>query len=337
MLRNHYKKQYKAILKQRQATTFMKDDLDIIRMIKQETAIKNIDNISRTESYFYFYLKYPEIKWAFLASMVSRNAGWNMADLEGKWFPKILSKQKRRNLFYTYERANWLIFHDVYPQLLLYHLSKIKQKPYFYLLKAFNVSTFMEIEWMRFWKTHDEQRLITSLIINEQHVIQKPVIEHPFYKEKVFNSITYHLQDWFHFSQVLFPTIDGELYGFSTNDFTNIKSRIELGKKLAWLLFHKKYYRQFYTFSLRTTHTGSRYDYEQYQIPNKTRETPFLRVVFPVIHHRQVGQVDWYCGQASIEKHQAQPKKLNHFKLTNWYEKKQLQLQIGILLECLLK
>lgn len=40
------------------------------------------DNISRTVFYDQFYLKHKEIVWGYLASFVSRNAGWNMTDLE---------------------------------------------------------------------------------------------------------------------------------------------------------------------------------------------------------------------------------------------------------------
>ncbi|UOK59912.1 DUF2515 domain-containing protein [Bacillus sp. OVS6] len=33
-------------------------------------------------------MRNPEIRWAFLASMVSRNAGYCMTDLKGTWFQK---------------------------------------------------------------------------------------------------------------------------------------------------------------------------------------------------------------------------------------------------------
>lgn len=96
----------------------------LLTAIKKTTDKLNIDNISRTQAYATFYHRYPEVKWAFLASMVSRNAGWNMCDLQGKNMKKALSKQTRDLLFLTYERANWLIFKDVFPQLLLYAVSR---------------------------------------------------------------------------------------------------------------------------------------------------------------------------------------------------------------------
>jgi hypothetical protein len=113
----------------------------LLTAIKKTTDKLNIDNISRTQAYATFYHRYPEVKWAFLASMVSRNAGWNMCDLQGKNMKKALSKQTRDLLFLTYERANWLIFKDVFPQLLLYAVSRKKHVSYVHLLPYLNVSS----------------------------------------------------------------------------------------------------------------------------------------------------------------------------------------------------
>ena len=64
----------------------------IIHNIKKKTEIANVDNISRTQSYQEYYLRNSEIRWAFLASMVSRNAGWNMTDLEGRYYATVLPR-----------------------------------------------------------------------------------------------------------------------------------------------------------------------------------------------------------------------------------------------------
>src|SRR3954447_19404005 len=136
----------------------------IIRQIQDETNKKNIDNISRTEAYFTFFKKNPDIIWSFLASMVSRNGGWNMCDLRGSIFPELLTAMTRKQLFLTYERANWLIFHDVYPQLLVYQYSTKLNNQMFHLLPYFHVSTFIQKEWYRYWKENDKDRLTTSLI-----------------------------------------------------------------------------------------------------------------------------------------------------------------------------
>lgn len=103
----------------------------IIHSIKGLVKQNNIDNLSRTEAYLRYYQENKAIKWSFLAHMVSRNAGWNMCDLKGKWFSKVIGKQKRDLLFQTYEKANWLIFQDAYPQLLLYQYSTKKGRQCF--------------------------------------------------------------------------------------------------------------------------------------------------------------------------------------------------------------
>jgi Protein of unknown function (DUF2515) len=309
------------------------EEQTIIDIIKTKTIKQNMDNISRTKSYATYFDDNKEIKWAFLASMVSRNAGWNMTDLEGAWYPIVLSPEIRRTLFMTYERANWLIFSDAFPQLLLYQYSKQLAQPLFHLLKDFSVSAFMKKEWEYFWYNKDENRLLTALIINEQNVIQKPVIEHPFFKEKVFHSFVFRIQDWFHFSTVLFPTVRGQLFGFSVHDFQSLSARIELGKRLGWLLFHPEYFKEFYWFSRKTEHTGSRFDYEQYFLHNKRRDTPILRFTFPVIHHQRHNWEDWYSTKINVKKWFKPIRPKRNVEITKWYWKKQKQLHIGILID----
>ena len=249
-------------------------EIEIIRQIQTETNKKNIDNISRTEAYMTYFTKNPDIIWSFLASMVSRNGGWNMCDLEGSFFPHLLEPTIRKQLFLTYERANWLIFHDVFPQLLLYQYSTKINRPMFHLLPYFHVSIFIQKEWYRYWKEADKNRLTTALIINEQNVIHTPVIQHPVYKKKIFHSLIYTLQDWLHFSCVLFPTCGGEVYGANVNGFKSLSKRINLGKRLASILFHPRLFPYFLEFAKKTPHTGSRYDYEQYFRIKKRRIIP---------------------------------------------------------------
>lgn len=299
----------------------------IINEIIKETARKNIDNITRTEAYFNYFKKNPDIIWSFLASMVSRNGGWNMCDLEGSIFPHLLSSPTRKQLFLTYERANWLIFHDVYPQLLLYQYSTKYSRPLFHLLKYFNVSHFMQNEWPVFWDIHDKNRLTTALIINEQNVIQKPIIEHPFYKRRVFFSPEFMLQDWFHFSCVLFPTCGGEVYGASVTGFKKVSNRIDLGKRLAKILFHPRLFSYFLEFADKTTHTGSRYDFEKYFRQGVRRETPFLRTAFPVIEHHRHKYADWSKDKPlPLTKLYLPVKQKEPIHLTDWYSKKRDQM-----------
>ncbi|MBY0122627.1 DUF2515 domain-containing protein [Bacillus sp. S/N-304-OC-R1] len=304
------------------------EELELIQKIKQLTTKYNADNISRTNAYFHYYRRHPEIIWSFLASMVSRNAGWNMCDLEGKWFPQIINKKLRKKLFLTYERANWLIFQDAYPQLLLYQYSTKKNRPMFHLLRYFHVSSFMEKEWNVFWEHRQIKRLMISLIINEQNMIENPVIHHPVYKKKVFQTPHFILQDWFHYSSVLFPTCEGVLYGASVNGFKSITKRIDLGKRLADILFDQELYPSFYHFAKKTVHTGSRYDYEYYFKKRPRRTTPFLRCTYPIIKHRRHYQEDWSKKKRLKRKWlREEVKHINPFDITEWYLDKQAHIQ----------
>ena len=113
--------------------------------------------------------------------MVSRNAGWNMTDLEGRYYATVLPRTVKNIYFFCTNRLIGL-FLDAFPQLLLYEESKKRHAPLFHLLQYFNVSIFMEKEWLLFWERRDTNRLMTALIINEQNKIQKPVIENTYFK-----------------------------------------------------------------------------------------------------------------------------------------------------------
>ncbi|MDR6998510.1 DUF2515 domain-containing protein [Neobacillus niacini] len=313
---------------------FTIQEQEIIRQIITETEKKNIDNISRTNAYLRYFKKKPDIIWSFLAHMVSRNGGWNMCDLEGTIFPHLLEPKIRKQLFLTYERANWLIFHDVFPQLLLYQYSTKLERPMFHLLPYFNVSSFIQKEWVRYWNEGDKHRMTTALIINEQNVIQQPIIEHPVYKKKVFRSMIFAFQDWLHFSCVLFPTSGGEVYGASVYGFRSVSKRIQLGKRLANILFDSRLFPYFFEFANRTPHTGSRYDYEQYFKTKIVRKTPILRAAFPVIEHHRHTYEDWSKHQFVSPIWLHGPVSHKHpIHLTDWYFKKLSQLELMLALK----
>lgn len=301
------------------------DSAELINRIRLITNKFNLDNISRTEAYFAFYEKHKEIQWAFLASQVSRNAGWCMCDLQGPMFSSILSKKKIQQLFLTYEKANWLIFNDAFPQLLIYDYSTKINAPMFHLLKYFHVSSFMEEEWKLFWEAGDKKRLMNSLIINEQHIIQSPVIENKRIIKNVFHSIPYLFQDLLHYNSVLFPDLNGNLYGASVSNFTSIDQRINLGNNLAAILFKSNLYQEFYDFARKVIHTGSRRDYERFTHFKVNNRTPILRMIYPVINHEVVTRQDWYKGR--IKSCWRKRKKGEEpILLTKWYENKQKQL-----------
>ncbi|WP_164668793.1 DUF2515 family protein [Virgibacillus doumboii] len=266
---------------------------DHLYYIINRTKKHNVDNISRTKAYQNFYIHYPEIKWALVASMVSRNAGWNMTDLLLSPFQKILSKTERKRMFMTYERANWLIFSDAYPQLLIYKISLQLNKPMFHLLPELHVSRFMVREWERFWNNRNKDRLMTALIINEQNVIHQPVIKQSFFKYHIFRQFPYLLQDFFYLNAIIIPTRSEKLYGAFVHDFTNVTKRITLGKHIASIIFNPDIYNKLLDFALHVEHTGSRRDYEQF-FDKKLEKSPILRAAYPVITHQDIIRRDWY-------------------------------------------
>ncbi len=297
-------------------------------LIRAETDQLNVDNISRTKAYLYHYLGSPEISWSFLASMVSRNGGYNMCDLEGEWFPKFIPKRVRNNLFAAYERANWSIFRDAFPQLLLYKYSTKAGAPLFHLLPLFNISSFMVKEWQIFWDYGDRKRLTTALIVNEQNVIQDQLLEHPFFLKKVFRNPLFIAEDSLHMSAVLFPTLNGEVYGASATGFKSLDKRIELGKRLASILFDPGLQKDFLEFALAVEHTGSRHDYERYVYPGKRRDTPFLRTVYPIVEHHYRNHEDWLLKRNPHKKwmdHRLY--KQRPLSINKWFLKKQRQIQ----------
>ena len=127
------------------------EDEKRLNKIKQTTHLLNKNNVTRTKAYMDFYKRHPEIHWAFLGHMVSRNGGWNMTDLKGGFLSRLLSKKESNAFFNFLERGNWLIFQDAYPQFLVYEESKRSGKNLFYYLPHLHVSTFMETMWNHFW------------------------------------------------------------------------------------------------------------------------------------------------------------------------------------------
>ncbi len=259
----------------------------------RRVATFNVDNIARTKAYEQFGRKHPEIRWARLAGMVSRNAGWNLTDLTIEPFRSLLSRSTRQNIAWIYERANWLIFRDAYPQLLMYEAYKRTGKWQVLSLQEHGVSIFMIREWNRFLEEKDEWRLLIALIINEQMMVE----ERLFQRSKVeafFQSALYKMESYLHFSHVLFPQLPctvNTMYGECVKNFANPIKRIELGKRLAHLLYHPTLQYSFHQFMDEVEPTGSRGDY------GITRKSLPLRVVYPRCSHANVVQTDWYESQ----------------------------------------
>lgn len=241
------------------------EDKEILVQVKRETAEWNLNNVTRTKAYLDFYRQHPEVHWAFLAHMVSRNGGWNMTDLKGEILSRLLSDRERHSFFSFLERGNWLIFQDAYPQLLIYRESVKRNRPLFYLFPHLGISFFMETVWSCFWRRMDSYILTTAFIINEQNYIEKRVLQNSFYKHEVFHKLEYKLQELLSLNHILFPfekkgTI--QLKGQTVNQFESVQERILLGKKLYDVLFKDKEVLTLTEEWANTQpHTGSRKDY----------------------------------------------------------------------------
>ncbi|MEH7387761.1 DUF2515 family protein, partial [Bacillus sp. JJ1521] len=113
--------QIKKDLKKRQKQLIFYPPLNLeeqllIQQIKGMTRSHNLNNVTRTKAYFDFYRAHPEIHWAFLGHMVSRNGGWNMTDLKGGQLSRLLTKKEIESYFSFLERGNWLVFQDAFTQ-----------------------------------------------------------------------------------------------------------------------------------------------------------------------------------------------------------------------------
>jgi len=246
-----------------------REEESLLADIRWRTAQANRSNVMRTAAYLDFYRRCPEVHWALLAHMVSRNGGWNMTDLQGELLPRLLTEQQRQQTYQMLERANGLIFGDAYPQLLLYELASQDRCDLQRLLPGLGVSHFMAPVWSRFLEQRCSALLTTALIVNEQHVIELRVVNHPYYRTRVLDAFYFELQAALQFNQVVFPYSDeGEplaLAGLVLEDFTNIHERIEFGKRLYALLFGiPEVASGTLAFACRVAHSGSRADYAPY-------------------------------------------------------------------------
>ncbi|MBP1992029.1 DUF2515 family protein [Paenibacillus eucommiae] len=267
----------------------------ILSRIRQQTELHNRNNLTRTAAYWAIYQSHPEVHWALLAHMVSRNGGWCMTDLKGDLLPHLLNTAKADCLFAFLERANALIFQDAYPQLLLYIESRRAGRDRFDLLPHLQISAFMTPVWQEFWQYGESPLLTTALIINEQNYIEQRIVRNEHYKRLVLDTVTFRAQSLMQLNQIVFPyghipagqqeatSPAGEgasaderltspaieytaprcrLAGLILEDFHDVNERIEFGKKLYALLFGLPIVREgvaAYAASVR--HSGSRADY----------------------------------------------------------------------------
>ncbi|WP_102275494.1 DUF2515 domain-containing protein [Cytobacillus massiliigabonensis] len=266
---------------------------DIIQRIRTETNRLNENNVTRTKAYLDFYNRHPEIHWAFLGHMVSRNGGWNMTDLKGGILSKLLTSKEAKSYFSFLERGNWLIFQDAFPQFLLYEESLNKGKTLFHLLPYLNVSIFMEVIWDDFWKEQDVYLLTLALIVNEQSYLEARVLQNSSFKKKVFNTLEFKLQEFLSMNHILFPYLRNgklKLTGQTLRHFESLHERILLGKRLYNLLFNNS---ERFVLTMQWAnahpHTGSRKDYWPHVFHDVDEGVPG-RILKPRIKSCQITQ-----------------------------------------------
>lgn len=253
--------------------------------ILRETERHNRNNVTRTAAYLALYLRRPELHWAFLAHMVSRNGGYQMTDLKGEWLPRIMKSAETESFFQFLERANYLIFGDAYPQLLLYEKSRERGRPLFHLLPAFGVSRFMRVNWERYWRSGEEQDVTMALVVNEQNFIERRVVQHPDF-QGVIGSFEFAAQTYLNLTQVLFPyhpfTATGDsrlpLAGIEVDTFLPLVERIDMGRRLYAILFkNQEVHDGALRWAKETPHTGSRADYWPHLYGKKRKGLPSKR------------------------------------------------------------
>ncbi|RFB11000.1 DUF2515 domain-containing protein [Bacillus sp. HNG] len=244
------------------------NDKQYIHLIREQTRQFNQNNVTRTQAYFQFYLQHPEIHWALLGHMVSRNVGWNMTDLKGQLLTKLLPERDQKAFFSFLERGSWLIFQDAFPQFLVYDLSVKGNKEMFHLLPFFHISTFMETMWRYFWQSGDSYTLAIAMVINEQSYLEKRLIQNNHFKKTVTGTVSFKMYDFLRLNNILFPYSPGEkrektsLVGSTSRYFTSLHERILFGKKLYSLLFQReKILAGVLKWAHEHPHTGSRKDY----------------------------------------------------------------------------
>ncbi|MFB5677096.1 DUF2515 family protein [Paenibacillus terreus] len=244
-------------------TLHSEEDLELVEHIHSETAKHNRSNVTRTAAYLECYNNCPELHWALLAHMVSRNGGYNMTDLKGGLMADLVTGKEKDWTYRLLERCNALIFQDAYPQLLLYAHSRRLGRSCFHLLPFFHVSAFMSPFWERFWTLRDSPLLTVALIINEQHYIEGRVMRNPYFRKHVTRSTTFRMHNWLQLNQVVFPLgQDSGLAGLIIEQFADLGERIALGKCLYALLFgYEQVLTRTLDFARKVPHRGSRSEY----------------------------------------------------------------------------
>ncbi|WZY01485.1 DUF2515 family protein [Bacillus sp. FSL W7-1360] len=255
----------------------------------------NADNISRTKMYDAFARKFPEIRYARLAGLISRNTGWAMTDLLTKK-KRWLSEAEKKQLAWIYEQISHLIFYDTYYQLSLYSRSKRKGQLLLDAMSTYGVSIFMQQEWLRFWEGRDEIRLLHAAIIHAQFMIQHRLLgQLPRQLMRIWAKDVKE-------NGIDLPTSRGPLYHIHMKQVHDPTKRVKYLKQTASLLYHPHIEWGAYRFLYGVEPTGSRRDY--LSCCNQGNAWP-LRISFPKcktnVPVKHTHYRDWY-GHCDVQK-----------------------------------
>lgn len=253
--------------------------------------------------------------------MVSRNGGYNMTDLKGSLLDPFLNEEDKNTLFHFLENANALIFHDAFPQLLLYKASLEEKRSLFHLLPAFNVSKFMIPIWEDFLTGNNSTLLTHALITNEQQYIEKNLLSFKKMKENILHSLSYLLQEKLGFTHVIFPYIrysflrKYSLAGIEVHNFSSVDNRIEIGKHLYNILFTSNRFDTILEFAHTHKHSGSRADYWPHIFSKREQDhqkliSPTLTKAWKDVSHRFYVKRDWFTELSQIEDFEIKSEKL---------------------------
>ncbi|MBD2866861.1 DUF2515 family protein [Paenibacillus oceani] len=344
------------------------DEQSLVVSIREETERFNRNNLTRTAAYWNVFSRTPELHWAFLAHMVSRNGGWTMTDLKGGLLPRLLSGKRAEAIFALLERANGLIFQDAYPQLRLYEASVQRKQPLFHLLREFDVSAFMRPVWEQFWAERNSALLTVALIVNEQHYIEGRVVQDSYFRRTVLDTPAFQAQSLLQMNMIVFPYLaEGNsavlsrpdtayrLAGLVIEDFTDLRERIAFGKKLYAILFAVPgITRGARDFAAGKPYSGSRADYWPHLFAPVRRYAPAavytakleggllkpgaepfyspkLEYVWPDVPFQAVDRYDWHdsCKDAFVWFESPHPPA--SFEITNEYTFSLNKLELAVL------
>jgi hypothetical protein len=262
----------------------------IRQWIVERRAQYNRNNCTRTDFYLNYWEEYREVPWTLIAHIVSRNTGYQMSDLArlrrfsghksvtGKLLTYSIGSTTIDSMFAFLEAGNYLILHDVFPQLAAFAWAKqiltstgkdYSDSIFSILEEDFGVDPFIAEEWKRFfaeakiaaWWADDPEVAIKSpvarqtlaLVANEQNYIEKRLVnpgKHSTdYLDKREHAAVHKFIrriNMLHYPRLVTVEADprdlrkpGNYLVCRIHDFIKLDSRIKIGRQLYNCIFRQ--------------------------------------------------------------------------------------------------